>query len=899
MEKTGRKIKVIVINHGHLDIEWYKTLDAYRFWAADIIDTLSEEAAYKENYETYTFDGSVFLLDDLIRYFPHYKERIEQLVRTGKLLIGPFYTQFDEWIPSGECMVRNCLWGNRKSLEYGAQPMRVGYLPDNFGHPRQLPQILRNFGIDSLLFTRGMVDIDEGREFHFIGADDSELIAVNYNYATHFLSQNNDPEDHNPRCIPYFDETNVSYERHTAISVHKDIDMLARQMIEAVKGNIDLYSQDVMILPMGSDHCPPQVALGDTVALANELQDEIEFVFASPEEYVEALRNAEIECRFKGELLGCKTDCILLGVLAARIYQKIDIFAAETLLFKYALPLLAMYKLAGEHNENFEAILRAVTENVLVNSTHDSVHGSSIDPVHKEMEARNIFSKQSAAEVVLSLLNEFSACLGKWWADDERSITVYNASSKTGKQVCSIWLPVGDGDVAIFNADRQCMECAVHEREPAVLNAKGKPYYPAMPSMQYRKVDFLAELKPFTVETFAWKCIPGKQPEKETASEEYRIENEYFCVTAKGALIDIFDKGSNVTYAGFNLLKDLPDAGDVWDCSEPYIDYPPIRSDSGKVESVRCQKGSVSEKIEIKGRYYVPEKLIGDDRSHELVAIGYRYEIVLWKGIPRVDVKLSFDNKAKDHITFLELPFPFRADSVLSQGAFCANERKVVPYGKKAGWVVPPTEFLPFNEWVALKDGRNGMAIAFKGLCTYKVRHEGESTILSVPVNRSIGEMSKSFLARRGAAPSDRYSINDAQCIRETEIEWSYIPYQYDADNHTPFLEEAESFLYPPVGLCQYKGRIAGEFRKNRMTPFSVKGDVRVSLFDRSYDGEYFLLRLYENNGQTAEVEIHLENCSEAYLANMNEEITDVLTTAEGDIRITAEPYKIITILWR
>ena len=83
----------------------------------------------------------------------------------GKLTIGPFYTQFDEWIPAGESMVRNCLWGDRMSKFWGGQPLKAGYLPDNFGHPDQLPQIFRNFGIDSLLFTRGMEDAGEFREF--------------------------------------------------------------------------------------------------------------------------------------------------------------------------------------------------------------------------------------------------------------------------------------------------------------------------------------------------------------------------------------------------------------------------------------------------------------------------------------------------------------------------------------------------------------------------------------------------------------------------------------------------------------------------------------------------------------------------------------------------------------
>ena len=54
----NKKTKAVVINHGHLDIEWYKTVDAYRFWVAKIIDTLYDEALNKENYKSYTFDGS-------------------------------------------------------------------------------------------------------------------------------------------------------------------------------------------------------------------------------------------------------------------------------------------------------------------------------------------------------------------------------------------------------------------------------------------------------------------------------------------------------------------------------------------------------------------------------------------------------------------------------------------------------------------------------------------------------------------------------------------------------------------------------------------------------------------------------------------------------------------------
>ena len=113
-----QKTKVFVFNHGHMDIEWYKTIDGYRMWVADIIDTLYDRCLNNDDYKTYVFDGAVFLLDDLVREFPAYESKIKELVAKGKLTIGPFYTQFDEWTPSAESMVKNCLYGDRVSRSY-------------------------------------------------------------------------------------------------------------------------------------------------------------------------------------------------------------------------------------------------------------------------------------------------------------------------------------------------------------------------------------------------------------------------------------------------------------------------------------------------------------------------------------------------------------------------------------------------------------------------------------------------------------------------------------------------------------------------------------------------------------------------------------------------------------
>ena len=43
-----------------------------------------------------------------------------------------------------------------------------------------------------------------------------------------------------------------------------------------------------------------------------------------------------------------------------------------------------------------------------------------------------------------------------------------------------------------------------------------------MPSMLYRQVEFIADMKTFTVETFAWKRVPKQESEEKKSEEEYK-----------------------------------------------------------------------------------------------------------------------------------------------------------------------------------------------------------------------------------------------------------------------------------------------------------------------------------------------------------------------------------------
>ncbi len=120
------------------------------------------------------------MLEDYLEARPENEGRLRELLAAGRLEVGPSYILPDELLVAGESLVRNLLLGRFVCERFGARPSPVGYMPDSFGHPLQLPQILAGFGIDSFIFSRGLGDeLDElGVLFRWHAPDGSEVLAI-------------------------------------------------------------------------------------------------------------------------------------------------------------------------------------------------------------------------------------------------------------------------------------------------------------------------------------------------------------------------------------------------------------------------------------------------------------------------------------------------------------------------------------------------------------------------------------------------------------------------------------------------------------------------------------------------------------------------------------------------
>jgi alpha-mannosidase len=137
---TARRIAIVP--HTHWDREWYKSYQDFRLNLVDMLDTLLPLLESDDSYPYFMLDGQMAVVDDYLEVRPQAEQRIRDLAAAGRISMGPWYILMDEFLSSGETIIRNLQMGIVRGAAFGGA-MEVGYLPDMFGHIAQMPQILR------------------------------------------------------------------------------------------------------------------------------------------------------------------------------------------------------------------------------------------------------------------------------------------------------------------------------------------------------------------------------------------------------------------------------------------------------------------------------------------------------------------------------------------------------------------------------------------------------------------------------------------------------------------------------------------------------------------------------------------------------------------------------------
>jgi alpha-mannosidase len=348
--------RYLVVPHTHWDREWYLPFEFFRLRLGSVVDGVLDTLERDPSFTSFTLDGQAIVLEDYVEVRPENAERLQALLDAGRLEAGPSYVLPDEILVGGESLVRNLLLGSRVCRRFGVEPSGAGYLPDSFGHPAQLPQILAGFGIRTFLFSRGMGDeVDDVGVIFRWRAGPAEVVAG--------------------QMLPHYDN-------FARLTWDHDAEERIRAIVDRFGEAVSRVGQDEIVLANGSDHLPIEPELPQILG-GLERTFGAQFRIGRYDEHTPAPDGLPV---YEGELVGSRLQNLLRGVNSARIYLKQANERAERRLL--SIETAAALRTLREDAADPAANLRLAWRDLLRNQPHDSICGCSCDEVHRDMLVR-------------------------------------------------------------------------------------------------------------------------------------------------------------------------------------------------------------------------------------------------------------------------------------------------------------------------------------------------------------------------------------------------------------------------------------------------------------------------------------------------------------------------------
>jgi alpha-mannosidase len=368
-----RVVEVTVIPHTHWDREWYEPFSVFSERLVAMMDTLLDLAA--DGFPHFHLDGQTAMIDDYLERRPERAGEIEEHVRAGRLSAGPWVTQMDEFLASGESHIRNLEMGVRRADALGGA-LPLGYMPDQFGHIGQMPQILRMHGLHRAMVWRGVPDEIDRSSFRWRAPDGSEVL-------TEYM------------VFGYFN--GESYGRAV------DPAALAEAIELSIRTMRPFMVDEAMVVMVGYDHAGPDATLPGRLAQARTRVTDAQVRVGSVGAYM-AGRDREVLDDlpvWQGELRSSARAHLLPNVYSARVHQKRERGRVETLLERVAEPLAALVPGRSWPGDD---LARAWTL-MLWNGAHDSACGCSHDRVADDVDARFAEARATAEAVATRALS--------------------------------------------------------------------------------------------------------------------------------------------------------------------------------------------------------------------------------------------------------------------------------------------------------------------------------------------------------------------------------------------------------------------------------------------------------------------------------------------------------------
>ena len=754
--------EIIVISHTHWDREWYRPLEEFRQELANMIDNLLGIMDRDSRFKYFHLDGQTVVIEDYLHLRPENEDRLVRYIREGNVLVGPWYVQPDEFLVSGEAHIRNLLIGHRIAQRYGS-PMKVGYVPDCFGHISQLPQILRGFDIDCAMLWRGVGNEVTTTELTWESPDGSSVLLV---YLLNGYSNAVELPD-NPR-----------------------------ELLQRVNTEIESLepwaTTRYLVFMNGSDHKYLQSNLPDLMDIIRSSRDDISVTQSTMPQLIDNIRREDPALPvYRGEFRSPLRSNILPGVYSARIYLKQMNTRLEHLVEKMLEPVAVFASLNGHPYP--KTALADYWKQLIKNNPHDSICGCSVDLVHDQMEERfqELFHFGKALldttlETCCGLVNTAGATTA---GATTAGTTAGADKNGDGFTPLIVFNPLdgprsGPVTLTLENGD------AGHEVNfvPRNIPPFGYKTYAVRPvenpSSSHQSTGFeICELiSERERSTLAPVALLTPQAERvfstSSASLGPAIENEHYRVelNPKDGTLTVTDLGTATVLTGINRFVDEGDAGDEYNFSPPEKGNRIISS--GEVsDRALVTVSDQKQTMEYELIYDIPDGLT-DERSRRSPATKpcrITSRVSLYPGIKRIDFETSVDNRSRDHRLRTMFPSALTASHSLADGHFDQVKRSVaIPGGQQ--WFEQPVGQFPQKNYTVWGNGDEWFILLNKGIPEVELMERDGRAVAALTLIRAVGWLSRDDFVTRNGHAGPEMATPGAQCLRQLRFEYAIFP---------------------------------------------------------------------------------------------------------------------------
>ncbi len=824
-----KQFTIQAVGNSHIDMAWLwpwtETVEVVRNTFQSVLDLMREYPDLK-----FTM-SSARTYEWMQEKYPDLFQQIQQRVKEGRWeVVGGMWVEPDLNMPAGESLVRQILVGKRYFQKNFGVDIKIGWNPDSFGYNWQLPQIYKKSGIDYFVTSKLLWATDYTkfpyRLFWWEAPDGSRLLA----YFPHEYANDFDPKQ-----------------------IAQDLSLYAPLIYgphpEAKPGMLYLYG----IGDHGGGPTRTMLDLADRLRSPDTLFPAIQFTTAT--DFFSGLQsqlpNLQVPT-WKDELYFEYHR----GVYTTQSDTKQRIRRDEQLMLdaeKYA----SIASLFGQAYP--QADLNLAWKNLLFDHFHDIMPGSGIAVNYLDAKRNLEEVARSAGEVRDQSLKEIAAHINT--LGNGVPIVISNSLSWQRTEVVEVeaQLPRSAKYLEVLDPAGTIVPSELLSLEPGTSRAH---------------LLILAQVPPLGYQTYfvraSEKPTPAKAAVKATSDS---LENEYLRLKIDpqtGCMTSLLDKRTNTealapseTNTGGpknsicgNLLQAFYDKPKRWDAWNIDADFEKQHWDLDQADQVRLiETGPLRAVIRVKNRF----------QNSTFVR-----DIIVYAGVPRVDVKMSADWHEK-HI-LLKVAFPLSAH----------NDKATfeIPYGsiERPTTRNTPAEQakfeVPAQRWADLSDARHGFSL----LNDSKYGYDAKGNVLRLSLLRSPEwpdphadeghhEFTYSLYPHAG-------SWRDAQTVRRG-YELNEPPLAMQTESHEGPLPAQHAFL---------------QVAQNN-------DNVVVTAVKKSEDDNSLVVRFYEWAGKDSDVTIHLPPGAEsAFETDLMERPLQSLPLQSNAVTVHTKPYEIKTV---